>query len=30
MEQAAMSGLVRIHGTHQGLLLVGLIGLPFG
>jgi len=29
MEQAAMSGLVRIHGTHQGLLLVEFPGLPF-
>jgi len=29
MEQAAMSGLVRIHGTHRGVLLVEFLDVPW-
>jgi hypothetical protein len=30
MEQAARAGLVRIHGTHRGLLLVEFLDVPWG
>jgi hypothetical protein len=30
MEQAAMAGLVRIHGTHRGVLLVEFLDVPWG
>ena len=30
LEQAAMSGLVRIHGSYRGLMLVEFHDLPFG
>jgi hypothetical protein len=30
MKQAARAGLVRIHGTHQGVLLVEFLDVPWG
>ena len=30
MEQAASAGLVKIHGTHRGVLLVEFLDVPWG
>jgi hypothetical protein len=30
MEQVAKAGLVRIHGTHRGVLLVEFLDAPWG
>ena len=30
MEQAAREGLVTIHGTHRGVLLVEFLDIPWG
>ena len=30
MEQAARAGLVKIHGTHRGVLLVEFLDIPWG
>ena len=30
MEQAAKAGLVKIHGTHRGVLLVEFLDVPWG
>jgi hypothetical protein len=30
MEQAARAGLVSIHGTHRGVLLVEFLDVPWG
>jgi len=30
MEQAARAGLVKIHGTHRGVLLVEFLDVPWG
>jgi hypothetical protein len=30
MERAAKAGLVRIHGTHRGVLLVEFLDVPWG
>jgi hypothetical protein len=30
MEQAARRGLVTIHGTHRGVLLVEFLDVPWG
>lgn len=30
MDQAARAGLVKIHGTHRGVLLVEFLDVPWG